>query len=126
MYLYSEASETQRRPRDWPPAAVKTISPTQAVNSHQHGSVMRRLMNQLNFYIMPVLNVDGYHYSWTTVHTHTRLHTHTHDYFVLCLLFLYSWISPNRSQRDVSESKPAVSILFKTKDDYVAYRRQTA
>lgn len=29
--------------------------------------MMRRLLNQLNFYIMPVFNVDGYHFSWTTV-----------------------------------------------------------
>lgn len=28
---------------------------------------MRRLLNQLNFYVMPVFNVDGYHFSWTTV-----------------------------------------------------------
>ncbi|XP_016409076.1 carboxypeptidase A6-like [Sinocyclocheilus rhinocerous] len=38
----------------------------QALNSYQHDSSMRRLMNQLNFYIMPVFNVDGYHYSWET------------------------------------------------------------
>ncbi|TRY57726.1 hypothetical protein DNTS_016594, partial [Danionella cerebrum] len=37
-----------------------------ALNSYQHDSSMRRLMNQLNFYIMPVFNVDGYHYSWKT------------------------------------------------------------
>lgn len=40
---------------------------TQALNSYQHDSSMRRLMNQLNFYIMPVFNVDGYHYSWKKV-----------------------------------------------------------
>lgn len=28
---------------------------------------MRRLLNQLHFYIMPVFNVDGYQFSWTTV-----------------------------------------------------------
>lgn len=38
-----------------------------AINSYQHDSVMRRLLNQLNFYIMPVFNVDGYNFSWTTV-----------------------------------------------------------
>uniref|UniRef100_W5MHP4 Peptidase M14 domain-containing protein n=1 Tax=Lepisosteus oculatus TaxID=7918 RepID=W5MHP4_LEPOC len=26
---------------------------------------MRRLMNNLYFYVMPVFNVDGYHFSWT-------------------------------------------------------------
>lgn len=25
------------------------------------------MMNHLYFYIMPVLNVDGYHFSWTNV-----------------------------------------------------------
>lgn len=39
----------------------------QAINSYQYDSVMRRLLNQLNFYIMPVFNVDGYQFSWTTV-----------------------------------------------------------
>lgn len=49
-----------------------------AINSYQYDSVIRRLLNQLNFYIMPVFNVDGYHFSWTTVlwvflHTQYRL-----------------------------------------------------
>eukprot|EP00063_Salmo_salar_P062041 XP_014036876.1 PREDICTED: carboxypeptidase A6 isoform X3 [Salmo salar] len=38
----------------------------EALHSYQYDSVMRRLMNQLNFYIMPVFNVDGYIFSWTT------------------------------------------------------------
>lgn len=37
---------------------------------------MRRLLNQLNFYIMPVFNVDGYHFSWTTVTYCTLSHQH--------------------------------------------------
>lgn len=46
----------------------------QALSSYQHDSVMRRLLNQLNFYIMPVFNVDGYHFSWTTVRSFVDNH----------------------------------------------------
>ena len=28
---------------------------------------MRKMLNHLYFYIMPVFNVDGYHFSWTNV-----------------------------------------------------------
>lgn len=28
---------------------------------------MRKTLNHLYFYIMPVFNVDGYHFSWTNV-----------------------------------------------------------
>lgn len=48
----------------------------QAINSYKYDSVMRRLLNQLNFYIMPVFNVDGYHFSWTTVTYCTLSHQH--------------------------------------------------
>lgn len=39
----------------------------QAVSSYQQDSGMKRLLNQLTFFIMPVFNVDGYYFSWTTV-----------------------------------------------------------
>ncbi|XP_041823445.1 carboxypeptidase A6 isoform X2 [Melanotaenia boesemani] len=38
----------------------------EAVSSYQYDSVMTQLLNQLNFYIMPVFNVDGYRFSWNT------------------------------------------------------------
>ncbi|XP_032876275.1 carboxypeptidase A6 [Amblyraja radiata] len=37
-----------------------------AVQKYRSDPVIRRLLNQLYFYVMPVFNVDGYHYSWTT------------------------------------------------------------
>uniref|UniRef100_A0A3B1JWK8 Carboxypeptidase A6 n=1 Tax=Astyanax mexicanus TaxID=7994 RepID=A0A3B1JWK8_ASTMX len=52
--------------REWIGPAFCQWFVKEAVNSYQHDSSMRRLMNQLNFYIMPVFNVDGYHYSWKT------------------------------------------------------------
>ncbi|XP_021325980.1 carboxypeptidase A6 [Danio rerio] len=50
--------------REWIGPAFCQWFVKEALNSYQHDSSMRRLMNQLNFYIMPVFNVDGYHYSW--------------------------------------------------------------
>ncbi|XP_067291108.1 carboxypeptidase A6 [Pseudorasbora parva] len=52
--------------REWIGPAFCQWFVKEALNSYQHDSNMRRLMNQLNFYIMPVFNVDGYHYSWKT------------------------------------------------------------
>lgn len=40
---------------------------SQAVNSYLSDLSMRRLLKHLDFYIMPVFNVDGYHYSWKMV-----------------------------------------------------------
>uniref|UniRef100_A0A671NEL9 Carboxypeptidase A6 n=1 Tax=Sinocyclocheilus anshuiensis TaxID=1608454 RepID=A0A671NEL9_9TELE len=53
--------------REWIGPAFCQWFVKEALNSYQQDSGMRRLMNQLNFYIMPVFNVDGYHYSWKTV-----------------------------------------------------------
>nr|XP_055038967.1 carboxypeptidase A6 [Misgurnus anguillicaudatus] len=52
--------------REWIGPAFCQWFVKEALNSYQHNSIMRRLMNQLSFYIMPVFNVDGYHYSWRT------------------------------------------------------------
>uniref|UniRef100_A0A8C7SWM9 Carboxypeptidase A6 n=1 Tax=Oncorhynchus mykiss TaxID=8022 RepID=A0A8C7SWM9_ONCMY len=52
--------------REWIGPAFCQWFVKEALHSYQDDSVMRRLMNQLNFYIMPVFNVDGYHFSWTT------------------------------------------------------------
>ncbi|XP_008305993.1 carboxypeptidase A6 isoform X2 [Cynoglossus semilaevis] len=52
--------------REWIGPAFCQWFVKEAINSYKYDSVMRRLLNQLNFYIMPVFNVDGYHFSWTT------------------------------------------------------------
>ncbi|XP_050954421.1 carboxypeptidase A6 isoform X2 [Labeo rohita] len=52
--------------REWIGPAFCQWFVKEALNSYQHDSSIRRLMNQLDFYIMPVFNVDGYHYSWKT------------------------------------------------------------
>ncbi|KAI1889084.1 hypothetical protein AGOR_G00175410 [Albula goreensis] len=52
--------------REWIGPAFCQWFVKEALHSYKYDSVMRRLMNQLNFYIMPVFNVDGYHFSWTT------------------------------------------------------------
>ncbi|XP_003967990.2 carboxypeptidase A6 [Takifugu rubripes] len=52
--------------REWIGPAFCQWFVKEAIGSYQQDSVMRRLLNQLSFYIMPVFNVDGYHFSWTT------------------------------------------------------------
>lgn len=34
---------------------------------------MRKMLTELYFYIMPVFNVDGYHFSWTNVSSVSHL-----------------------------------------------------
>uniref|UniRef100_A0AAX7T7K7 Peptidase M14 domain-containing protein n=1 Tax=Astatotilapia calliptera TaxID=8154 RepID=A0AAX7T7K7_ASTCA len=52
--------------REWIGPAFCQWFVKEAINSYQYDSVMTRLLNQLNFYIMPVFNVDGYRFSWIT------------------------------------------------------------
>ncbi|XP_077411137.1 carboxypeptidase A6 [Vanacampus margaritifer] len=52
--------------REWIGPAFCQWFVKEALNSYRYDSAMRRLLNQINFYIMPVFNVDGYHFSWTT------------------------------------------------------------
>ncbi|KAF5903570.1 carboxypeptidase A6 [Clarias magur] len=50
--------------REWIGPAFCQWFVKEALNSYQQDPSMRRLLKHLNFYIMPVFNVDGYHYSW--------------------------------------------------------------
>ncbi|XP_072234973.1 carboxypeptidase A6 isoform X1 [Leuresthes tenuis] len=52
--------------REWIGPAFCQWFVKEAIGSYQYDSVMTRLLNQLNFYIMPVFNVDGYRFSWNT------------------------------------------------------------
>ncbi|XP_009082400.1 PREDICTED: carboxypeptidase A6-like, partial [Acanthisitta chloris] len=57
-----------------------------ALQTYQTDPAMRKMLTQLYFYIMPVFNVDGYHFSWTydrfwrkTRSKNTRFHCHGVD-----------------------------------------------
>ncbi|XP_077365413.1 carboxypeptidase A6 isoform X2 [Festucalex cinctus] len=52
--------------REWIGPAFCQWFVKEALHSYRYDSAMRRMLNQINFYIMPVFNVDGYHFSWTT------------------------------------------------------------
>uniref|UniRef100_A0A4W4GBB1 Peptidase M14 domain-containing protein n=1 Tax=Electrophorus electricus TaxID=8005 RepID=A0A4W4GBB1_ELEEL len=52
--------------REWISPAFCQWFVREALGSYQHDSTMRRLMNHLRIFVMPVFNVDGYHYSWKT------------------------------------------------------------
>lgn len=52
--------------REWIGPAFCQWFVKEAVQKYRSDPVIRKLLNQLYFYVMPVFNVDGYHYSWTT------------------------------------------------------------
>lgn len=41
----------------------------QILQNYKDSSRIRRLLKNLDFYVLPVLNIDGYIYTWTTVST---------------------------------------------------------
>lgn len=41
---------------------------TQAVGTYGSESHMTELLDKLDFYVLPVLNIDGYIYTWTKVY----------------------------------------------------------
>ncbi|XP_019354043.1 carboxypeptidase A6 isoform X1 [Alligator mississippiensis] len=51
--------------REWIGPAFCQWFVKEAIKTYQSDPAMRRMLNQLYFYIMPVFNVDGYHFSWT-------------------------------------------------------------
>uniref|UniRef100_A0A8C8SLQ3 Carboxypeptidase A6 n=1 Tax=Pelusios castaneus TaxID=367368 RepID=A0A8C8SLQ3_9SAUR len=53
--------------REWIGPAFCQWFVKEALQTYQTDPAMRRMLNQLYFYIMPVFNVDGYHFSWTNV-----------------------------------------------------------
>ncbi|XP_075776690.1 carboxypeptidase A6 isoform X1 [Pelodiscus sinensis] len=51
--------------REWIGPAFCQWFVKEALHTYQSDPAMRRMLNQLYFYIMPVFNVDGYNFSWT-------------------------------------------------------------
>ncbi|XP_035175381.1 carboxypeptidase A6 [Oxyura jamaicensis] len=51
--------------REWIGPAFCQWFVKEALQTYQTDPAMRRMLTQLYFYIMPVFNVDGYHFSWT-------------------------------------------------------------
>ncbi|KAM4688928.1 carboxypeptidase A6 [Discoglossus pictus] len=52
--------------REWIGPAFCQWFVKEMVNEFYSDPAMKKLFNHLYIYVMPVLNVDGYHYSWTT------------------------------------------------------------
>ncbi|XP_071999192.1 carboxypeptidase B [Engystomops pustulosus] len=52
--------------REWVSPAFCQWFVKEAVNSYGVDSQFTNLLNNLDFYVLPVLNVDGYVYTWTT------------------------------------------------------------
>ncbi|XP_015000991.2 carboxypeptidase A6 isoform X1 [Macaca mulatta] len=51
--------------REWIGPAFCQWFVKEALLTHKSDPAMRKMLNHLYFYIMPVFNVDGYHFSWT-------------------------------------------------------------
>ncbi|XP_014831153.1 PREDICTED: carboxypeptidase A6 [Poecilia mexicana] len=52
--------------REWIGPAFCQWFVKEALSSYKYDTVMTRLLNHLDFFIMPVFNVDGYRFSWNT------------------------------------------------------------
>ncbi|XP_032534256.1 carboxypeptidase A6 [Chiroxiphia lanceolata] len=72
--------------REWIGPAFCQWFVKEALQTYQTDPAMRKMLTQLYFYIMPVFNVDGYHFSWTndrfwrkTRSKNTRFHCHGVD-----------------------------------------------
>ncbi|XP_069477252.1 carboxypeptidase A6 isoform X2 [Ambystoma mexicanum] len=72
--------------REWIGPAFCQWFVKEAIDTWQSDPAMKRMLNQLFFYIMPVFNVDGYRYSWTddrfwrkTRSKHSRFHCYGVD-----------------------------------------------
>ncbi|XP_020668077.3 carboxypeptidase A6 [Pogona vitticeps] len=72
--------------REWIGPAFCQWFVKEALHTYQSDPAMRRMLNQLYFYIMPIFNVDGYHFSWThdrfwrkTRSKNSRFHCHGVD-----------------------------------------------
>ncbi|XP_032081666.1 carboxypeptidase B-like [Thamnophis elegans] len=51
--------------REWISPAFCQWFVREAVRTYGKETIMTRLLNDLDFYVLPVLNIDGYVYSWT-------------------------------------------------------------
>ncbi|EAW86937.1 carboxypeptidase A6, isoform CRA_a [Homo sapiens] len=51
--------------REWIGPAFCQWFVKEALLTYKSDPAMRKMLNHLYFYIMPVFNVDGYHFSWT-------------------------------------------------------------
>ncbi|XP_058043774.1 carboxypeptidase B-like [Ahaetulla prasina] len=51
--------------REWISPAFCQWFVREAVRTYGKETIMTRLLNNLDFYVLPVLNIDGYVYSWT-------------------------------------------------------------
>ncbi|XP_012411503.1 carboxypeptidase O [Trichechus manatus latirostris] len=52
--------------REWIAPAFCQWFVKEILQNYKDNSRIRRLLNYLDFYVLPVLNIDGYIYSWTT------------------------------------------------------------
>ncbi|KAH1165404.1 hypothetical protein KIL84_022963 [Mauremys mutica] len=55
--------------REWISPAFCQWFVKEAVSTYGSDTLMTRLLNNLDFYVLPVLNIDGYVYTWTNVCT---------------------------------------------------------
>ncbi|VTJ89115.1 Hypothetical predicted protein [Marmota monax] len=74
---------------------------TQAVRTYGQEIHMTELLNELDFYVLPVVNIDGYVYTWTKVGKAKR---NKPAIFIDCGFHAREWISPAFCQWFVREA----------------------
>uniref|UniRef100_A0A8C5R575 Peptidase M14 domain-containing protein n=1 Tax=Leptobrachium leishanense TaxID=445787 RepID=A0A8C5R575_9ANUR len=52
--------------REWVSVAYCQWFVKELISNHKHDSELNKVLKQVDFYVVPVLNVDGYVYTWTT------------------------------------------------------------
>lgn len=59
-----------------------TVIHIQAVGTYGQESQMTQLLDELDFYVLPVVNIDGYVYTWTKVHKFRKTYGILTNYFL--------------------------------------------
>ena len=87
----SENWEKRSLPRIIPNIFLLNV---QILQNYKDNSRIRRLLKNLDFYVLPVLNIDGYIYTWTTVSTLSLVLGWVHE---LDLGFVSPWARRNQT-----------------------------
>ncbi|NXS21485.1 CBPB1 Carboxypeptidase, partial [Mystacornis crossleyi] len=71
-----------------------------AVETYGKDTVMTTLLDKLDFYVLPVVNIDGYIYTWTNVSTFFFLIVGRVNCLNLVLVFIYDSVTGPHSEKE--------------------------
>uniref|UniRef100_A0A670Y3A4 Carboxypeptidase B1 n=1 Tax=Pseudonaja textilis TaxID=8673 RepID=A0A670Y3A4_PSETE len=119
--------------REWISPAFCQWFVREAVRTYGKETIMTRLLNNLDFYVLPVMNIDGYVYSWTKSRMWRK--TRSVNAGTTCIgtdpnrNFDAAWCSVGASTNPCSEtycgSKPESEKETKALTDFIRRNRST-